>query len=481
MRSEKTLAEQTYHHLRERILSGAYPAGTKLPSIREISESLVVSRNTVERAYDQLLVEGYVYCKPRSGYFVESFDVDAVAALPTPASAPTLSAQITSADSPAHPARHSAFETPAARYDFCYHNPDPAAFPYNTWRKLMNDELLAAAVQEHNRYGSEFGHEGLREELAHFAFDMRGVRCEPEQVIIHAGLGDGLDRLLKLFDRETDVFACEEPCLHVAFQVARQNGFTVAPLDISSPEAFLTALRASGAKLVYVTPSHQFPTGSTMTLATRLALLEWAKQADAYIIEDDYDSEFRYHTKATPSLHSLDREGRVIYCGSLSKVLSPALRLSYWVYPPALLSRFERAFSVLPSTVPWLNQQVLYRFFREEHMHRHLRKYLTLNKRKREALLAACREEFGEDLRLEGTDAGLHLWAHLAGCEDASALIAVAADAGVAVYTVDAFYSEAARQDSGAFLLGHSRIAEADIAPGIRALARAWADFRPGR
>ena len=447
-------------------MNGVYLAGEKMPSIREVAETLCVSRNTVERAYGQLLVEGYVGCRQRSGYYVEDFDVEAVA---SSLKSPTLWGGDLSDDE-----EYAEAPDDAIRYDFCYYNPAPEAFPYNTWRKLTTELLYTSEIRENNRYGNPFGDTGLRSEIARFAFESRGVACRPGQVIILSGFAEGLDRVLKLFSPDEHAVAFENPCLHVVHAVVRNDRFPARPLDVSSPERFLDDLARSRAKLVYVTPSHQFPTGSTMSLTTRLALLEWAAANDAYIVEDDYDSEFRYRTKATPSLHALDSEDRVIYAGSFSKVLSPSLRMGYWILPPQLVERYRACFGVLPSSVPWLNQRALCQFFAQNHMRQHLRKYLTLNRKKREALLDACQEVFGGDLELAGVDAGLHMWAHLKGCDDAEGLVRAAREAQVAVYSPRDFYYDPSCADPGAFMIGHSRIAEEDILPGVRRLREAW-------
>lgn len=463
--SKKTLSDQTYDFLRERILNDVYPAKRKLPSVRETAETLCVSRNTVERAYQQLLAEGYVRSKEKSGYYVEDFDKDAV----PPAGKAFVPREGQPAEDVGQP-----YVDPGTPYDFCYANPAPASFPIDVWRKLANAVLYSPEAQLVNTYCNPFGDYDLRCELARYLFDSRSVACRPEQVVVQSGIADGFDRLLKLFSPRDDRIAFEDPCLSVARAAIVGNRFETAPLSVASPQRFFDDLERSSAKLVYVTPSHQFPTGFTMPLASRIKLLEWATANDAYIVEDDYDSEFRYKTKAVPSLHALDGDGRVIYTSSFSKTLSPNLRVSYWVLPPELMERYRERMAVFPCPASWLNQRVLYHFLAQGHWERHLRRYLTLNKRKRAALLDACDAAFKGALQLSGTNAGLHVWAKLEGCTSSRELIDAAAAAGVVVYPVDCFYCDAARSEPGAFILGHSKIEEEDIRPGIERLRDAW-------
>lgn len=463
--SKNTLGDQTYRFIKERILNGIYPADHKLPSIREMAETLCVSRNTAERAYSQLLAEGYLRSKQKSGYYVEDFDTSAIPQSHTTSNdiAPEQ------AEAFGHP-----YATPSTPYDFCYTNPAPESFPFETWRKLTNALLYSPEAQRINCYGNPLGDYDLRTELTRYLFDSRDVVCQPEQVVLQSGLGDGLDRLLKLFSPQSDAIAFEDPCLSVAQAVFASNRFKMVPLDVSTPERFLHDLEASAAKLVYVTPSHQFPTGTTMSLTSRIKLLDWALDHNAYIIEDDYDSEFRYKTRAIPSLHALDSNGRVIYTSSFSKTLSPNLRVSYWVLPPEVLAHYREDMAVFPCPTSWFNQRILYHFFAQGHWDKHLRRYLTLNRRKRAALLDACTSTFKGALSLSGTNAGLHVWAKLAGCTHSEDLIEAARAAQVVVYPTECFYYDKAHSEGGAFILGHSKIKEEDILPGIKRLYDVW-------
>lgn len=465
--TRKTLGEQTYDFIKERILGNAYPPGSRLPSIRETAETLCVSRNTVERAYQQLLAEGYICSRQKSGYFVEELDKTLMLRTrrPMPFPEPPPSAPKTLG----HP-----YDETGARYDFCYTNPAPHAFPVETWRKLTGEVLYSPDIEDINRYCNPFGDDGLRQSIARYIFSSRGVVCRPDQVIINTGLADGIDRLLKLFSPDRHCVACEDPCLSAVRTVILANRFPIETIDVSSHESYCRDLDRSKAKLIYVTPSHQFPTGATMALKTRLRLLEWAASRDAYVIEDDYDSEFRYKTKAIPSLHALDGESRVIYTGSFSKTLSPNMRVGYWVLPDDLAQRYRESLVTLPCSVPWLHQRVLCRFMDEGHWGKHLRKYVKLNRRKREILLDALESSFGGRMSISGEDAGLHLWVRLLDDRPGAELIDAARAADVMVYPVEHFYRNPSRIHPPAFIIGHSKIDQERIGPGIERLSQAW-------
>lgn len=465
-RMKKTLGAQTYDSIKEKILNDTYVSGQKIPSIRETAEDLCVSRNTAERAYQQLVAEGYLSCHQRSGYFVEEFDKDAV----IQSKKTTLANLTENLETLGHPYA----KNPSVRYDFCFTNPAPEVFPFETWRKLTSAVLYSHETQDINQHCNPFGDYELRQAIARYLFDSRGVLCQPEQVILQTGLADGLDRLLKVFSPDKHTVAFEDPCLSIAQAVICNNHFNVKALDISSPRCFQNELDQSGAKLVYITPSHQFPTGTTMALSDRIKLLDWAVVHDAYIIEDDYDSEFRYKTKAIPSLHALDSNDCVIYTGSFSKTLSPNLRVSYWVLPERLVKAYRDRFTTFPCSVPWLNQRVLFHFMAEGFWGKHLRKYIKINRRKRELLLGACEEFFGDELSLTGKDAGLHVWAQFKDSRSSEELAALARKAEVLIYTPERFYYDKSRITQGSFLIGHSKIKEEDIWPGVKCLCDAW-------
>ena len=355
----------------------------KLMPIRKLAESLDVSRNTVENAYAQLLAEGYVTSRSGSGYVVcdvefsplseASVEEDRAAAAREAKRAassaavgrvsPSLSnqglggrnaAERTTAHSTKFvspsPSEGRTPHTPVIEFDFTYGDRPRGSFPEVAWRKLTSDALFSVDSKV-NAYGDGLGEIELRAEIARHIHATRGVNCEPEQVVLQAGTQAALGNLLDLFDPMRDGVAIENPGYDGAMAVFRNRGFRITPLPVcpditeAQQDAFASSLYASGAKLAFCTPSNQFPLGMTMPLSMRVRLIKWAAERDGYILEDDYCREFRYTERPIPSLQSLDTRNRVIYMGTFSKVLSPALRMSYLVLPPQLLDRWREKFA----------------------------------------------------------------------------------------------------------------------------------------
>ena len=341
--AEEPLYQQIYSQIKEAVTNGKVREGDKLASIRSLSNDLGVSHTTVEQAYLQLTVEGYVNNVPRSGYVVARVDTDYMA-LAREADAQALDTMRESRNRDAFYAENrSGAET---RFDFSYANLQPDSFPANTWRKLTADVLYRNDCPELARYSHTDEPNTLRTELAALLARSRGMRCLPDQVIPQAGTDNALATILQLFDRNHDVIGMEEPGYATVHEVARRMGFSMVPLPSDAgAEAFLHAVEQTRPRIVFTTPSHQFPTGKLLSLDARTRLLKWAEANDAYVIEDDSCNEFRYATRPIPSLHSLDAYGRVIYLCNVSKVLSPSLRIAYLVLPPALLARYWDLFN----------------------------------------------------------------------------------------------------------------------------------------
>ena len=451
---------QIYACMKADILAGGYAAEERLPSVRRLADELHVSRNTVDRAYQQLYAEGFVRGVDRAGFYVEPsvFDV-----LELSGSTPARKRPVP---------RRRMNPRKGFAYDFYYGDLPDELFPAQIWRKLANEALLAPGSV--NAYQNPLGSCGLRAELARYLKQARGVRCTADQVVIQSGIRDGLERISKLFDPSLDVVAVENPSLQSVRQVFANNGFKVVPLDVASSEAFFADLERSAAKLVYVTPSHQLPTGKTLPIADRLRLTDWAASHNAYIIEDDYDSEYRYRESPIPSLQSLDVFGRVVYTGTFSKILSPGLRTGYWVLPDDLLDLYAERFASYWCPVPWLTQEILERFFAEGHWARHVRRMVQLYKRKQKRLVDALHDVFGDKVRIEGDSAGLHVWVHVDDKRGNRELERLAASKGVGVYPNLGYWYDPSKADPSTMLIGYSCIPLERIEQGIRLLGEAW-------
>lgn len=455
--SDTPFYRQLEAQLREGIESGTYPTGSRLPSIRGLAADLGCARNTVEQAYHLLVQEGYVASRPGSGYVVQN-----VAYLQPDASAPSCAVLLGGSRR-------------KARYDFTYGNLEPGTFPATAWRAITDDILLSVEAAGCDAYNDPFGEESLRAAIAWRLVTQRDIDCTPEQIVVQGGTQTSVQNLLTLFDAARDAVAMEDPGYDGVRSVIERARFAIRPCRVTDDvRVFLSDLESSGARLAYLTPSSQFPTCRIMPTDVRERVLAWAESADAYILEDDYCRDFRYRERSLAPLASMDGRGRVIYMGTFSKSLSPALRVNYLVLPTPLLKRWREAFASSYSPVPWLNQQVLARFMTDGSWDRHLRRVQTRNRRKYDALMAALREYMGDKVDVLECGTGLHLLVRVRDGRSQDELVAAAAAADVAVYPTKKYWANPACATKGVVLVGFSSIAEADIRPGIAALARAW-------
>ncbi len=458
-RLDTPLYQQLFDQLRHRIEEGGQPEGSRLPPIRSMAADLGCARNTVENAYALLAQEGYVKSRPGSGYIVQN-----VAFL-----------QVDADRSQAPGEKLLGADENRVRYDFTYGNLEPGTFPAAAWRAITDDILLSVERTGCDAYNDPFGEEALRSAIAWRLATQRGIDCTPSQIIIQGGTQTSMQNLLALFDGARDVVAMEDPGYDGVRTVVERARFALAPCRVGAgADAFRADLEASGARLAYLTPSSQFPTCSVMPTDTREAVLKWAERHDAYLLEDDYCRDFRYRERSLPPLASMDRRGRVIYMGTFSKSLSPALRINYLVLPEPLRDRWREAFASSYSPVPWLNQQVLARFMTDGSWDRHLRRVQAKNRRKYETLTRVLRATMGNDVEMLENGTGLHLLVRVRDGRPQDELVRQAAEADVAVYPTKKYWTDPARHVSSTVLVGFSSIAEDDIEPGIRALAAAW-------
>ena len=458
-RLDTPLYQQLFDQLRHRIEEGGQPEGSRLPPIRSMAADLGCARNTVENAYALLAQEGYVKSRPGSGYIVQN-----VAFL-----------QVDADRSQAPGEKLLGADENRVRYDFTYGNLEPGTFPAAAWRAITDDILLSVERTGCDAYNDPFGEEALRSAIAWRLATQRGIDCTPSQIIIQGGTQTSMQNLLALFDGARDVVAMEDPGYDGVRTVVERARFALAPCRVGAgADVFRADLEASGARLAYLTPSSQFPTCSVMPTDTREAVLKWAERHDAYLLEDDYCRDFRYRERSLPPLASMDRRGRVIYMGTFSKSLSPALRINYLVLPEPLRDRWREAFASSYSPVPWLNQQVLARFMADGSWDRHLRRVQAKNRRKYETLTRVLRATMGNDVEMLENGTGLHLLVRVRDGRPQDELVRQAAEADVAVYPTKKYWTDPARHVSSTVLVGFSSIAEDDIEPGIRALAAAW-------
>ncbi len=469
---------QIYWQIRQQVLRGNLPPGGKLPASRRLAQQAGVARVTVLEALAQLQAEGFIISRPGAGTFVaEPLPTTAVSPLTSPFQ-PTFSAwgkRVLSAPArlSATPLRHSERDEPetavSGEIDFGLGRTYSHSFPYDIWRRLLarylsTDDIILA------RYGSVAGFMPLRTAIAHHLAHMRGVRCTPEQVVIVSGAQQTLDILARLLLSPGDGVLVETPGYQDAFRLFRVNGARLTAMPVDEAGLPVEAIPANTpARLLFVTPSNQFPRGGAMPLSRRLALLQWAQAHDALIIEDDYDGELRYDGRPLAALQGLDQQGRVVYLGTFSKVLFPALRLAYVVLPPALVEPFVRAKQLVDRGAPTLTQAAVADFINEGHFDRHLRHLRQAYGARREALVTALRTYLPEQAHYAQDAAGLHVMVYLDKVGDETALVRAAATQGVRVYPGAPYHLQ--RPFPASILLGFSGLEEAAIVEGVRRLA----------
>ena len=451
------LYEQIYQYIKENIQSGKIPYGEKLPSTRALSRHLEVSRSTVELAYEQLLSEGYVETEPCRGYYVaqieELYHLDAMEVSPDTEQKQQESKK-------------------KYRYDFTPNGVDLKSFPYNAWRKLSR-EILSDDRVELFRSGDSMGEYSFRKAICTYLYQARGVNCTPSQIIVGAGSDYLLMLLCAILGRE-HIVAVENPTYKQAYRLFRSLSYKVVPVDMDRYGMKVGELRSEDADIAYVTPSHQYPTGIVMPIKRRMELLRWADEADGrYIIEDDYDSEFRYKGKPIPALQGYDRHEKVVYLGTFSKSIAPALRLSYMVLPRPLLKNYEANCRFVNSTVSKVDQLIVQRFIEEGYYERHLNKTRALYKSRHDQLIAGLKPLSGQ-CRISGEHAGVHLLLTFVNGMTEQELIARAEKEDIRVYGLSDYFARKDTQEKSTVLLGYANLTEKQIQEACKILCNIW-------
>lgn len=461
--SEQPLYMQLFKYFVREITENRIPAGSKLPSKRRLAGDLNLSQNTIDNAYQQLLAEGYIESRPRKGMFV---------IYQSPYLLPHERRIPRAADSERQADKKEAVSS--EMIDFSHGKVDTEHFPYEKVRKYYH-RLLTRDSSELFTNGSFQGSFFLREKIADYLYQSRGVICRAEQIVIGAGTQYLFDQLCRLLSAADKRFAMESPGFHRIYHLLRQHKIRTQGIPLDQNGLSIESLDQSKADIVYVTPSHQFPMGMIMPISRRLALIQWAlKKEGRFIIEDDYDGEFRYAGKPVPSLQSLDHDRCVIYLGTFSKSFIPSLRISYMVLPMALIERYKRLFSLQKQTVSHLHQQLLYLFMKNGDWEHHLNKMRTVYKRKQQTLIQAIKKNFKNRAAMIGEKSGLHLILQIDNHMDESGLISSAQQKGVKVYPTSIYYAANTEPDRPKVLLGFGGLSEDDIQTGISRLAAAW-------
>ncbi|MED4785072.1 PLP-dependent aminotransferase family protein [Brevibacillus choshinensis] len=458
---------QLYRYFCTEIQSRRLPSGTRLPSVRALSHHLRVSKTTVETAYHQLLAEGYLESRERSGFYVVDVEWDG----------PVSVRQVKVKKKELTPTVEVRSEpVPLIRYDFHQAQVDAEHFPFEGWRRYTNQ-----CMQQENQsvlyYGDRQGELSLREEIARYLRQARGVQATAEQIVIGAGTQVMITLLGLLFGLRGQAVAMEDPGYNGVRAVFRHLGFEIQPIPLEEDGIDVEALGNSGARLVYITPSHQDPTGIVMPYAKRLKLLHWANRTESYIMEDDYDGEFRYSGRPIPSLQGLDTEGRVIYLGTFSKALLPTIRISYMVLPHSLLSIYQTRLVEFDQSASRIHQETLALFMKHGDWARHIRKMRTLYRKKHEAMLHILQEELGAHIRITGHDAGMSVTVEVHSARSSKELAKIAETAGIRVHPACHKWINPASNALPSFQFGFGGQSIEDMEDGIRLLSRVWKPY----
>ena len=460
-RTAGPLYDQLYRYIRREIESRRIPADEKLPSKRHLAAHLKISRNTVETAYEQLMAEGYIRSVPKSGYYVCPVEIGLVARGEKEALAPEILLSST--------AKQQTYD-----FDFKTNTVDTSIFPFSTWAKLAK-RVISADRRELLEPSHPQGDDALRESISRYLYHFRGVACSPEQVIV----GAGTEYLLGLIERIIGPharFAVENPGYPKTFHMLSNGETEPVPIAMDASGVKLDVLEKSGANAVYVTPSHQFPLGFVMPAGRRLQLIAWAAQKEGrYIIEDDYDSEFRFNGRPIPALAGMDTQGKVIYLSTFSKSIAPSIRVGYMVLPPELLLRYRKVCAGFSSTLSRFEQHILDAFLREGHFERHLNRSRNTYRMRRDALVTALREEFPRQIiDIIGASSGLHLLLRVKNGMDEEKLVDTAKNNGVRVYGLSDYVLDGKKIATNTVILGYANFTPQQIRQAVARLGAAW-------
>jgi GntR family transcriptional regulator/MocR family aminotransferase len=444
--STEVLYRQIYGRLREAIRGGLLRPHERVPSARALASQLGAARGTIELAYSLLAAEGYIVSRGAAGTFVAG----GIVARGTRARPPRISRLQRAAT--------IAAASPRTTAPLQLGLPSLDAFPKTVWSRLLRRRGRSVSSEDLAGADSQ-GHLPLRKAIASYLVLSRGVLCEPDQIVITGGFQGALGLITRAFLSPCSAVCCEEPGYPAARRALEVSGADVLaiPVDAQGLDVPTAMRRAPRARMICVTPAHQSPTGVSLSLSRRLALLGWASESRGWILEDDYDSEFRYDSRPLPALKSLDDAGRVLYCGTFSKVLFPALRLGYVVLPPPEVARVVELNRVLYGPAPRLIQAAVADFMAEGHFSRHIRRMRALYKVRRAALVAAIAEVFEGQLQVRLASGGMHLIVQGKMLEDDRAIETRARKAGLAPSALSGWYQDQRNRETG-LLLGFTNL-----------------------
>lgn len=459
---------QLYYHIRENILTGRWSPGMRLPSSRQMAHEWQMARETVKEAYELLQAEGFVVTKQGAGTFVSEqlapLDLQTAVSRSSPLPLTSWGQHFT-------PSKRKPVPTASGNrpfIDFGFGRSFPHIFPYDIWRRLLG-RYLSTDDMMLSQYGSVAGFYPLRQAIAAYVTEHRGVVCDAEQVVVVNGAQQALDLLARLFIEPGSSIILESPGYTDAYELFQAHQADVIPIPVDNHGLPVEKLPENlSPKLLFITPSNQFPRGGAMPAERRLNLLRWAEQRNAFIIEDDYDGALRYNGRPLSALQGIDPYQRVIYLGTFSKVLFPALRLAYVVLPPQLVEPFVKIKQLIDRGAPTLTQAAVADFMLEGHFVRHLRHLRHQYGELRQQMITAVETHLDGLVEFSSEPAGLHLLLYINNKINERKLIKDALKAGVRVSPGAQFHFESSPPPS--ILLGFSQLSQAEIDQGIRQL-----------
>lgn len=451
-RSKIPLYLQVYEFYKEKIVQGEFKSGEKLPSKRQLSETLGISINTVSKAYYLLEEEGFINPKERSGYFVEQLNNSFSKKVPTKVY------------------ENSTTETFKAKYDFSSSSIDTELFPYYTFSKLYKEVI--ESENENILINSETnGKLEFRKSISKYLRETRGLDTNPENIVISSGMEYLFEIIFYIFSNDK-TFGIENPGYDILPSMIESRGFDFKSINISKEGIDISSLLKSNIDLLCVTSSHQFPTGNIMSINNRLEVLNWANsKTSRYIIEDDYDSEFKYVGKPIDPLKKLDTKDKVIYLGSFSKSLAPSLRISYMILPSSLIKILKEDAPFFICSVPVIEQIVMAKFIGNGHFERHLNKMRRIYKKKRELLIENLSKK-NKVLDISGADSGLHIVVEFETDKTDEEILEKAKDKGIKIQSLSEFFNDKNSTSKSKFLLGFGGLSKDDLEEGVNELLR---------
>lgn len=482
------LYEQLYSHIKSEIVAGNIKSGEKLPSKRALSAHLKISVVTVETAYAQLMAEGYIVSRPGSGFYVENLGDDTEEDFQyktghNSGKKDSLYGGFTQHKESSrqlkgsHPRENEndKNKTPEIKYDFRTNRIDITDFPFSTWAKLSREVLSEKNTDLLNACDPQ-GTLVLREQIADYLKQFRGMHVSSEQIFVGAGSEYLTGLIIQLLGRD-NAYGVENPGYSKIYKIFSANTSRVFPIPMDEKGASREAISGFGINVLHVTPSHHFPLGIVMPVSRRQELLRWAcEEEDRYIMEDDYDSEFRFAGRPIPTLQSMDKNGRVIYINTFTKSLAPSMRISYMVLPKELCRRFHSRLGFYSCTVPVFEQLTLAKFMEKGYFDRHINRMKKIYRLRRDVLCERITEgKLGNIVKITGSDAGGHLLLTVHNGMKQNQLLSTAAEEGARVYGLSEYYSfPVSDMPENIVVLGFSGLNEAQLVRGVEALERAW-------